>query len=509
MSINLDHPTIPAVQPELSPATRSAAEQPVIAGFYPDPSVCRVGDTYYLVNSSFEYAPAVPLWQSTDLVRWTQIGNVLDREDQFASGQARPSGGIYAPTIRRHDGRFWMITTNVSGEPGQLIVSAPRAGGPWTAALVIPGLLGIDPDLAWDDDGTCYVTFCSSDPRAPGIAQARVDLDRGVALEAPRRLWQGTGLANPEGPHLFRRGDWWYLLIAEGGTERGHTVSIARSSSPEGPFEPAPENPLFSRRSTFFPTQNTGHADIVEAADGTWAMVYLGVRPRGNTPLFHVNGRETFVAGIGWDEDGWPHVAPDAFTVEPDNGFADDFAAPALHPRWISPGAAPERFVTPAPGGGVTLAAVDSANGSPALLSVRAQDHWWRFTAQVSVPTAVGLRVRMDERHWYELRVRDRTVEVHAAAGALQSTVVMAGDLTGTTATLVVEACAPTAHGPDDLRFAVVDDAGVHELHRLDGRYLSTEVAGGFTGRTIGLHALGNAATVLAVTYEPAANAAP
>ena len=127
MSINLDHPTVPSVRPEPSPAARSAAEQPVIAGFYPDPSVCRVGDTYYLVNSSFEYAPAVPLWQSTDLVRWTQIGNVLDREDQFASGQARPSGGIYAPTIRHHDGRFWMITTNVSGEPGQVDrVRTPR-----------------------------------------------------------------------------------------------------------------------------------------------------------------------------------------------------------------------------------------------------------------------------------------------------------------------------------------------------------------------------------------------
>ena len=169
-------------------------------------------------------------------------------------------------------------------------------------------LRGSAPELSvLDDDGTCYVTYCSTDPDLPGIAQARVDLAAGTLLGDPVRLWSGTGLAFPEAPHLYRREGLWYLMIAEGGTERGHAVSIARSDRPDGPFEPAPGNPLLSHRSTTHPVQNTGHADLVRTADGTWAVVYLGVRPRGVTPMFHVNGRETFLAGVDW-VDGWPVV---------------------------------------------------------------------------------------------------------------------------------------------------------------------------------------------------------
>ncbi|WP_207797241.1 glycoside hydrolase family 43 protein [Arthrobacter glacialis] len=481
----------------------SAAEHPVIRGFHPDPSICRVGDDYYLVNSSFEYSPGVPLWRSSDLVNWTQIGNILDRADQFSAGAAGSNGGIYAPTIRHHDGRFWMITTNVSGEPGQLLVSATNPQGPWSAAVIIPGLNGIDPDLAWGDDGTCYVTFCSNDPETSGIAQVRVDLEHGIALEAPRRLWQGTGLAYPEGPHLFRRGEWWYLLISEGGTERGHAITMARSRSPQGPFESAPNNPLFSRRSTTFPTQNTGHADFIECADGSWAMVYLGVRPRGGTPLFHVNGRETFVAKIEWDRSGWPTIVPDGFAVPAPHGFTDDFTGPGLAPRWISPGAGFSDFLSFHPEGGVALRAAAAINEAPALLSVRAQDERWRFTAVLELPTAAGLRVRMDERHWYEIRVVDGVAQVQAQIGPVHNVVVDQQQLSGSSVELMVEAADPTSNGPDDLSFSVADATGTRELGRLDGRYLSTEVAGGFTGRTIGVHALDGVARLLRVSYEP------
>lgn len=481
----------------------SAAERPVIAGFHPDPSICRVGPDYYLVNSSFEYSPGVPLWHSTDLVNWTQIGNILNRPEQFPAGEAGASGGIYAPTIRHHAGRFWMITTNVSGEPGQLVVSATNPDGPWSAATVLEGLDGIDPDLAWGDDGSAYMTFCSNDPETSGIAQVQVDLERGVALTAPRRLWRGTGLAYPEGPHLFQRGEWWYLLISEGGTERGHVIAMARSHSPEGPFEPAPNNPLFSRRSTTFPTQNTGHADFVECADGSWAMVYLGVRPRGAHPLFHTNGRETFVARINWDESGWPVIEPDGFSVPGPRGFEDDFACPSLSPRWISPGAGFADFVTTHPKGGVSLRAAAAANGAPALLSVRSQDLRWRFTAVLELPTAAGLRVRMGERHWYEIRIVDGVAQVQVQIGPVHNVVADGQPLSGTTVELIVEAVDPTSSGPDDLRFSIGDAAGTRELLRLDGRYLATEVTGGFTGRTIGIHAIHGEARLLRVSYQP------
>ncbi|MFC8943553.1 glycoside hydrolase family 43 protein, partial [Streptomyces griseoincarnatus] len=250
--------TTTTAQPTVTP-TALTSVVPIVPGFHPDPSICRVGDDYYLANSSFEYAPGVPLWHSRDLLTWTLVGNILDRPDQFLAGHASPYGGVYAPTLRHHDGRFWLITTDVSaGRPGQLVVSAEDPSGPWTAPMFLEGLQGIDPDLAWDADGTCYVTFCSNGPEGPGIAQARVDLEAGTVLETPRRLWSGTGLAHPEAPHLYRRGEYWYLIIAEGGTERGHSVSVARADRPEGPYAGAPANPVLSHRSTTHPVQNTG-----------------------------------------------------------------------------------------------------------------------------------------------------------------------------------------------------------------------------------------------------------
>ena len=160
---------------------------------------------------------------------------------------------------------------------------------------------GIDPDLAWDSDGNCWVHFSG----LGGIARARIDPRTGDILDVPELTWSGSGLQYPEAPHLFQRAEAWYLLIAEGGTERGHCVSVARASSPTGPWEGAPANPILSHRSTDSPIQNTGHADLVEAADGSWWMVLLGVRPRGMSPRFHVLGRETFLTPVEW-VDGWP-----------------------------------------------------------------------------------------------------------------------------------------------------------------------------------------------------------
>lgn len=477
-----------------------AATTPIIPGFFPDPSVCRVGDELYLANSSFEYSPGVPLWRSDDLLSWREAGHALAGDPAFPAGDAAAGGGIYAPTLRFHDGRFWMITTNVSGEPGQLVTSAPAIEGPWEPGRVIAGIPGIDPDLAWDDDGTCVVTFSSNTAEVPGIGQVRVDLDAAAVLDAPRSIMPGTGLAYPEGPHIFRRGKWWYLLFAEGGTERGHCVSVARAAAASGPFELCPANPILTRRSTTFAVQNTGHADIVELADGTWAMVYLGVRPRGATPLFHVNGRETFLAGIEWEDD-WPVVVPDRYRIpQPDTAFTDRFDSARLHQRWTSPGAAPHQIATP--GDGVELRPAVSRNGVPGLLSVRARDPYWRFTAVTDAHDGAAVRVRMDDRHWYELRLVDGVASVHARIGPVEQDFHTTEPLAGPV-TLQVEAVPATSGGPDDVVFAVDDARGIHELVRLDGRYLSTEVAGGFVGRVIGLRALRGAVRFTRVRYEP------
>ncbi|MBK3647624.1 family 43 glycosylhydrolase, partial [Streptomyces sp. MBT33] len=177
---------------------RTTVSNPVIPGFHPDPSICRVGEDYYLACSSFEYFPGVPVFHSRDLVHWTQIGNALDRPGQLRLPLDSPSsGGIYAPTLRHHDGRFWLIVTNVSAD-GNLLVTATDPAGPWSDPVLLPGVRGIDPDLAWDEDGTCWCTVA-------GVSQIRLDPTTGETSGPARGLWSGMpGAKAPEAPHLYR-----------------------------------------------------------------------------------------------------------------------------------------------------------------------------------------------------------------------------------------------------------------------------------------------------------------
>ncbi|MGA9595510.1 MAG: glycoside hydrolase family 43 protein, partial [Acidimicrobiia bacterium] len=206
----------------------------IIPGFNPDPSVVKVGADYYLATSSFEYQPGLPIYHSRDLTEWELIGNVIDRPGILEEG-VRTAGGIWAPTIRYHGGRFVLIVTDAMGR-GNMVFTADDPAGPWSDPVLLRDIDGIDPDLAWDDDGTCYLTFSGlllgAGFQHLGIQQVRIDLETGRALEGPRSLWSGSGLMFPEAPHLYHVGDWWYLMIAEGGTERGHSVSIARSDRP-------------------------------------------------------------------------------------------------------------------------------------------------------------------------------------------------------------------------------------------------------------------------------------
>jgi beta-xylosidase len=318
-----------------------AYDTPVLGGFHPDPSVCRVGEEYYLVCSSFEYFPGVPLFHSRDLVHGRQIGNVLDRPGQLPlSGDTVASAGIHAPTIRHHDGRFHMITTNVTGG-GNFLVTGERPEGPWSDPVGID-LDGIDPDLVWDDDGSCRCAVS-------GVRVARVDPATGKVLEGPLPVRSGRGGQHPEAPHLYRVGDWWYLRLAEGGTAHGHSVSIARARSPRGPYEPAPANPVLTHRGTGLPIQCTGHADPVQAPDGTWWMLLLGTRPRGFFPSSHVLGRDTFLTPVEW-VDGWPrvgpvrerHPAPHAWHPVQLPPERDAFGAGRPTPHWTSPRGRPE-----------------------------------------------------------------------------------------------------------------------------------------------------------------------
>lgn len=519
---------------------RSGAASPVIPGFFPDPTICRVGDDYYLATSSFEYFPGAPLFHSRDLQEWNQVGNILTRRSQFSAGDRRGSGGIFGSTLRHHGGRFWFVTTNMSDfGGGHLLLSAEDPAGPWSDPVQIPGTLGIDPDIAWDDDDGCFLTWVGFGPaeHQTGIVQARLDPVAGELLEVPRKVWQGSGLAYPEGPHLYHVGDWWYLLLAEGGTERGHSVSISRSAAPQGPFEGHRNNPIFSHRSLDATVQNAGHPDLLETVDGNWAAVYLGVRQRGTTPSFHVLGRETFLAGISWS-DGWPQFHENHYEVPvPDTSFSDDFSAPELHHRWVSPGDDPASFTDPTPNG-LAISGTDRPDGRRRTLATRVRDFTW--SAGLSINSLDGatvrLELRVDDGHWYAVEADEFEIRAVARIGQLCQTVGRAAldepasdepapDGRGITdrtfdpeldghsdagVPLVLEIqCtdAPNAGrmgtnaGPDEVSLGIRRNGLFTRLASLDGRYLSTEVAGGFTGRVLGISATNGTATVRRFEY--------
>ncbi|WP_194903918.1 glycoside hydrolase family 43 protein [Catenulispora rubra] len=481
---------------------------PILPGFHPDPSICRVGQDYYLVNSSFEYAPGVPIFHSRDLLRWEQIGNVLDRDDQLVLPPRWDSGGIFAPTLRYHGGRFWMITTNVAEfRRGHLIVTAEDPAGPWSTPVYTTGAHGIDPDLTWDEDGACYLTWASSLSEHP-ISQARIDPASGALVSEPKPLWSGSGMAHPEGPHLYHRNSWWYLLLAEGGTERGHAVTVARSRSITGPFEGNPANPILTHRSSEHPVQNTGHADLVELPNGEWAAVHLGVRPRGTTPGFHVNGRESFLTAIRWEDD-WPVFDEDHFEVpETDTAFDDDFTAAVLHPRWISPGIHPAQFVAPADGGGIALTAAETPADARRLLGVRTRDVEWQASAVVD-SADTRLVLRLDDAHWTGIEVRESSLVARVVIGGLDHVLAEAPRGTDGPVTLCIRAVEPAQDprlpaGPDRIELGQWEDGDFKLLAQVDGRYFSTEVAGGFTGRVVGVESLAGVRVLRRFSYHAA-----
>lgn len=314
-------------------------QNPVIKGYNPDPSVCRAGDDYYLVTSSFEFFPGVPVYHSKNLVNWELIGHCLSRKEQLILDNARPSGGIYAPTIRFHKGRFCMTTTNVSHK-GNFIVTAPDPHGSWSDPIWIEQP-GIDPSLFFDEDGTVYFTSTAEIGGKNGIFLCALDPETLKQQTESVFLTAGGGGRFAEAPHLYFRDGYYYLLLAEGGTEYGHMVTIFRSRSVTGPYESCPRNPILTHRNAnaqHNPIQCTGHADLFEDHNGNWWMVALGVRTLPGVML-HNLGRETFLAPVIWDADAWPVVGGDgtisltmsgslpAEPCKPNNDFTDDFSS--------------------------------------------------------------------------------------------------------------------------------------------------------------------------------------
>lgn len=276
---------------------RVTYRNPVITGFNSDPSICRVGEDYYMVSSTFEYFPGVPVYHSKDLVNWQLIGHCISRPDQLPNEL-----NIFATTIRHPNGVFYMITTN-TGVEGNFYVTATNPAGPWSDPVFIK-VKAIDPDLFFDEDGKVYVTSST-------FELFEIDLKTGNLLSEGRKVWNGTGGRYPEGPHIYKKDGFYYLMAAEGGTEEAHTQTIARSKYIWGPYSDNPANPILSHVNAAgqgSPIQGVGHADMTQAHDGSWWMIFHGYRPVIGYPVHHTIGRETLLAPVSWPTNGWPVV---------------------------------------------------------------------------------------------------------------------------------------------------------------------------------------------------------
>lgn len=293
------------------------AHNPILKGFYPDPSICRVGGDYYLVNSTFAYVPGVPVFHSTNLADWEQIGNVLTRKNQLVLDGASMSRGIFAPSIRYHKGIFYMITTNVS-YGGNFYVTAKDPAGEWSDPVYLKAPegtdAGIDPSLYFEGDKCYYVgQRQKADARFYGDCEVwmqELDLAKGELVGKDYSLYAGAmkDACWVEGPHLYKIGDYYYITCAEMGTSFEHSVCVARSKTLTGPYENYKCNPILTHRhlGRTYPIQNIGHGDLVDTPEGEWYLVMLGTRPvNGAAEL----GRETFLAKVEWEQ-GWPVVNP-------------------------------------------------------------------------------------------------------------------------------------------------------------------------------------------------------
>ena len=494
----------------------TTAVNPILSGFYPDPSICAVGEDFYLVSSTFAYFPGVPIFHSTDLAHLEQIGNILDRPSQLPLAGCEHSQGIFAPTIRYHEGTFYMITTNVS-YGGNFLVTAENPAGPWSEPHYIENAPGIDPSLFFDTDGTCY--YVGTRPNTEGVRYngdwevwtQELDLKTMKLVGDSHKIWKGA-LKNviwPEGPHLYKKDGYYYLMIAEGGTGPDHCISVARSKDIFAEFEGNPKNPIITHRhlGKDYPIIYVGHGDLVEDCNGNWYVVMLASRPcEGYTNM----GRETFLAKVEW-EDGWPIINRGVGKLEdtveislpkmqmipksPIYSFAQD----KLDMAFLTLRNPDSDMYELDQNKGVLKLALKNVTlkeqASPAYVALRQrhQDYQagvqMRFTpgneqecAGIAVMQSNEYHIRFEKY----LEGEQESVRVISCVGGkddvIASCKVPKGDMI-----LKIVACGQKA----DFCYQVCGEQ-VMVACNVDIHFLSTEVAGGFVGCTIGMYASSN-----------------
>jgi alpha-N-arabinofuranosidase len=508
----------------------SRFENPILSGFHPDPSICRVGSDYYLVNSSFEYFPGIPVFHSRDLVNWRRIGHVIERKSQAELSNATPSGGIFAPTIRYHDGLFYLITTNVTAR-GNIVLTAADPAGPWSDPLTIEGAPGIDPSLFFDDDGSCWYVGNGDPVRSLyeghhtiwlqrfDVATMRLVGERVVIVDG------GTDIAKKpiwiEGPHLYKIDGRYYLVAAEGGTGDNHSVVVFRGAEIQGPYESYAGNPILTNAGLDPDRPNpitcTGHADLFETQNGQWWMVLLACRPYPPGDRYYNMGRETFLVPMTWSE-GWPvtedgtgrlHGAYDAPNLAPHpwrDGYGlgnfsvrDEFDSPVLGTDWTMIRTPTGRWHDlEARPGYLRLHARKEAiarDGCPSFLGLRQRHNAFTATTVVEICSGnadieAGLAIVQNNRASYELLVArqsgETTVRLYKrAAGDASASRRGQANVSGSRVYLRIDAQGAAL----DFLFSECGERWSLLASGEDARILSINAAGGFVGAFVGLYA--------------------
>ncbi len=314
---------------------------PIRCGFFPDPSICRVGEDYYMVNSSFIFFPCIPISHSKDLIHWEIIGHAITNPQWARIDELEGGRGYWAPDISFYEGRFYITATyRLNDVPPvyrrQIVVSSERPEGPYTEPAFIDED-GIDPSLFSDDDGKRYMLLNR------GARILELDKSGTKQISQAKLLFYGDHKRAPEGPHLYKKDGYYYLLEAEGGTGPGHRVTVSRSKELFGNYEPCPYNPIMRQSDPDAAIQRCGHGDLVETQDGRWFMVYLCGRMIGDG--YSILGRETAIDPVTWTADGWPIVndlkGPSVMQIKP---LAD---CPLTESTGISPCGLPFEYMTP------------------------------------------------------------------------------------------------------------------------------------------------------------------
>jgi alpha-N-arabinofuranosidase len=503
---------------------------PILAGFYPDPSICRAGDDYYIVNSSFAYYPGLPIFHSKDLVNWKQIGHALDRPEQLPLIGAGVSRGLFAPAISYYKGVFYIVCTLID-KGGNFVITATNPAGPWSNPVYIKEANGIDPSIFFDEQtDKAYMVYNSEPPnRKPlwnGHRTIRMyEFDyRNNKIVGEELLLVNGGVdtsTHPvwiEAPHIYKINDWYYLMCAEGGTGYNHSEVIFRSKSVLGPYIPWDGNPILTQRhldrSRKNPVTTAGHADLVDTKNGEWYVVFLACRPYEGD---HYNiGRETFLMPVHWTADGWPVITkgleevqnkyplPKGVTGNPENafsgniGYRTEFKETGLDPRFIFLRTVTESWYnTSARKGWLTLQLrpqTVSGRENPSFVGFRQHHHQASVRTKLSFTgktenEKAGLVIFQNETHFYYLckGMEGGSPVVQLFKSDKDSMkLVESVRLKGKAGDLYLRV------DPDNsvYRFSYsVDGKKWNSLKALDARFLSTATAGGFVGVVIGMYA--------------------